>query len=200
MVHERFKEQVAAHEVSPEEVKQNTHTEAMLMKVETLSDAQKKMNDAILMARDKYHPAFWYCADLITRVVNEGKTRLSSKPSELAIITDEVIGQTDRLFRALDAWIAKPDDKKVAARLMDSLAVDRATKTRLAGVEKQKLVSSAMGAGESRLEYLSALALYALLNLPMGALTTPEQRVYKDTLFSKVDMAKLVPLLESFLL
>jgi len=63
-------------------------------------------------ARDKYHPRYWYCADLITRAVNQGKAEAAQK-----------------MFACFDKWIASPKDTAVRNRLFDMLEVDAATST-----------------------------------------------------------------------
>lgn len=133
-------------------------------------------------AREKYHPKYWYCADLITKAINKG---------------DAASAQS--YFTCFDRWIKNPADLAVRDALFGALDLDSETKRRLSAVESARLVETVVSGGESRLEYTSAIALYALLNSPSGTVTTPAQRTYDKLLFDRVNHADLCAVLESIL-
>ncbi|MEK9159675.1 MAG: hypothetical protein AAB383_03010 [Patescibacteria group bacterium] len=169
-------DQVAATEALPAGAKMDARGEIMFLALES--------KQALLeQARDKYHPAHWYCADLITRAMAQGK-----------------VEATQKLFVCFDKWIASPKDPSVQDRLFDMLDVDASTKRRLASLEKGALVSAAMEAGSHNVEQNAALALYALLNSPSSSTSaSPDQRTFNERLFKTSDPETLVAVLEHIL-
>lgn len=159
--------------------------DARIFQLEAQTQFENALEDEAVTA---FGPEYWYCGDLISHVLTQGKEE-QKRPEALAAART--------LFDSLKKWRDAKDKQKVTVSLIGELdlQIDPRAKTRLPTIEKSSLVRAANDAGEYRLPYKAAVALDVLFNSGHSAtVTSPEQRAYKKLYFEPLNLADVATL------
>jgi len=185
-------------ESATESIEKKGLLDSRLDNVENISAANLMLDAKISVAKEKWFPQNWYCADVLFRCAEAGKKEMA-RSGHISPTLEVTMGLLDRLEAGFTSLKKNCKNKQTGLALLEGVGLRGQEADRLLNhVEPDKFLESVAqspNVENGNVEGMATLSLYSFFQNET-AMTTPSQRAFSKLYLATVQPAALVQVLE----